>query len=152
MTTPSGTISMQDIRNETGATGAVSFNDWFVRHVAKTATGAISMSSMRGKTCYPGNSSMLGINYVNTESYFDPTSPDPNLSSFYNLNPDGKAFARMQHDTTALLGTVEQAGGFIDSYQMGGPLNGQPSRWYRATYKGPNASGGSYYGVRRVVG
>jgi hypothetical protein len=68
MTTPSGAISMQDIRNETGATGAVSFNDWFVRHVAKTATGAVSMSSMRGKTCYPAKST-FGSNYVNSELY-----------------------------------------------------------------------------------
>ena len=60
---------MNDVRNEAGDTGSVSFSDWFVRHVAKQATGPISLSNMRGKTCHPGNSPGLGINYVNNATY-----------------------------------------------------------------------------------
>ena len=70
MTTPSGTISMQDILTETGATGAVSFNDWYVRHVAKTDTGTISMSSMRSKTVHPAiNEGAFGRTYVGYAFY-----------------------------------------------------------------------------------
>jgi hypothetical protein len=53
MTTPAVTISMNDIRNETGDTGSISFSDWFVRHIAKAYDGPVSMSAMRGRTCFP---------------------------------------------------------------------------------------------------
>ena len=69
MTTPSGAISMNDVRNETGDTGSISFSDWFVRQVSKSPTGPVALSGMRGKTCHPGNSPGLGINYVSSATY-----------------------------------------------------------------------------------
>lgn len=53
MTTPSGTISLQDVQVEAGGPTPISFNDLYVRRVGKQLTGSISLGDMRSKTCFP---------------------------------------------------------------------------------------------------
>jgi hypothetical protein len=68
MTTPaSGPIGVNHLQAEIGAGRPFSFGEWFVRHIAKAYDGPISMSAMRGRTCYPIN--QFGANYINAEMY-----------------------------------------------------------------------------------
>jgi len=50
MTTPTGTISINDVRNELGISGTTSLNDSDVRGLAGKSSGQISMNDLRGKT------------------------------------------------------------------------------------------------------
>ena len=69
MTTPTGTISMYDVRVELGLSGQISLNDSAVRNLAAKGSGTISLNDLRGKSAIdqvadpltiPGNIS--GIN------------------------------------------------------------------------------------------
>jgi hypothetical protein len=66
MTTPSGTISLQDVRVEAGGPTPVSFNDLYVRQVGKQLTGSISLGDMRSKTCLPA----AGSGGIYASSYY----------------------------------------------------------------------------------
>ena len=134
MTTPSGTISMQDILTETGGSKPVSFNDWYVRHVAKTDTGTISMSSMRGKTCYPANP--FGT-YVGAELY-DLTSGTATVWSVGNL--DGGVVTIMDAGVQQFSGMTSAA--FVDVGNV---------RYFKGTQKAVTAAA-TRFGLRKVVG
>jgi len=62
MTTPTGTISMDQVRSELGRSGPISFGDATVRElafvpgVAAPRSGAIGLADMRGRTKYPSGS------------------------------------------------------------------------------------------------
>ena len=135
MTTPATTISMQDILTETGGSKPVSFNDWFVRHVAKTATVAVSMSSMRGKTCYPVNA--FGMTYVGAELY-DLTSGTATVWSVGNL--DGGVVTIMDAGVQQFSGMTSAA--FVD---VGS------ARYFKGTQKAVTAAA-TRFGLRKVVG
>lgn len=49
-TTPTGTISMDDVRTELKVTGTITLNDTNVRKLAGKASGEISMNDLRGKS------------------------------------------------------------------------------------------------------
>jgi len=50
MATPTGAISLNDVRIELGVTGAISLNDPMVRSLAGIASGPISLAALRGKS------------------------------------------------------------------------------------------------------
>jgi hypothetical protein len=151
MTTPAGIISMHDIRVETGAGTPVSFDQWFVRHVAKQATGPISMSSMRGKTCQPRN--MLGMTYVGSE-IFAYYHDQPNSASAYWADFVGSGVAAVYNYTDWSIGipkayTIQGGQVFIDFV-----FNGRAIRVFRGSYRQDDPANASVklYATRWVEG
>jgi hypothetical protein len=152
MTTPAGTVSMSDVRNETGDTGSISFSDWFVRHVAKQATGPISMSNMRGKTCHPANSTVLG-GYVSTEIFwYDANLPAVNSAYWMEF---------VSHGTASVQHYGDWNNGFPQIYtSQGGQaffdlvFNGRAIRAFRGQYRmdDPATSVVKLYAIRWVEG
>ena len=62
-----GAISLLDVRNELGKTGAISLGDSAVRTLAGRTSGAISMSDLRGKSSF-AYTHKLTVGVVNPSS------------------------------------------------------------------------------------
>ena len=71
MTTPTGVITMNDVRIELAYGGSsITFNDSAVRTLAGKSSGTISMYDMRGKPTGPGSVSYpVADNYMFEETY-----------------------------------------------------------------------------------
>jgi hypothetical protein len=136
MTTPAGAISLQDIITECGGSNPIAFDAWYVQHVAKRWDGPISMSAMRGKTCFPGNSPLFGINYVASANY--------SITSVYWAHDTSN-----NQVTICENATVRYVG--LSSTASRGYINVGNIRFYRANEMSRSATV-IYYAMRWVEG
>ena len=79
-----GAISLLDVRNELGKTGAISLGDSAVRTLAGRTSGAISMSDLRGKSSYT-HQLTIGTDSRPTAVYY---GYGRDVNAFGGLNPD----------------------------------------------------------------
>jgi hypothetical protein len=130
MTTPSDTISLQDVRIEASGPTPIAFNDLYVRRVGKQLTGPISLGDMRNKTCFPAAGS--GGFYASAY-YLNGTTEWRRSGSFIYIKEDGT-------DITTVFGDSSTA--YVD---VGS------TRYYKVSLMA-NVLGTEFWSFVKVVG
>lgn len=130
MTTPTGTISLNDVRTELGVSGVITMNDSNVRTLAGVGGSGtiISMNDLRGKSAY-------SIVSFSGSLIADDVSSPYNVTAALTVRNDG---------TVSHTGTPSESTDTVGSSWLSGGGSAEAANWsVRASYTGDAPSTGT---------